>query len=118
MHTRAAHVQEYLHGRMPAALEMLRQMVAINSFTANPGGVNTLARLTAQCFAPLGFTAEFVPSDEPSRGDHLVLTRAGRTKRSIAMVSHLDTVYPAEEEERNDFHWSEEGDRIYGPGTN
>jgi glutamate carboxypeptidase len=32
-------------------------------------------------------------------------------------VSHLDTVFPPEEEIRNDFAWREEGDRIYGPGT-
>jgi glutamate carboxypeptidase len=33
------------------------------------------------------------------------------------MVSHLDTVFPPEEEARNNFHWRAEGDRIYGPGT-
>ena len=33
------------------------------------------------------------------------------------MVSHLDTVFPPEEEARNQFHWQPEGDRIYGPGT-
>jgi hypothetical protein len=33
------------------------------------------------------------------------------------MVSHLDTVFPPEEEARNNFHWSVEGDRIFGPGT-
>src|SRR4029453_2193790 len=36
---------------------------------------------------------------------------------SIGMVSHLDTVFPPEEEARNQFHWQPEGDRIYGPGT-
>ena len=33
------------------------------------------------------------------------------------MVSHLDTVFPPEEEERNNFRWLCEGDRIFGPGT-
>jgi glutamate carboxypeptidase len=33
------------------------------------------------------------------------------------MISHLDTVFPPEEEARNDFRWLVEGDRIYGPGT-
>jgi glutamate carboxypeptidase len=33
------------------------------------------------------------------------------------MVSHLDTVFPLEEEKRNNFRWQVEGDRIYGPGT-
>ena len=98
-------------------MAMLRRMVEINSFTANRDGVNTLGRLTAEWFAPLGFTAEFVPSVNPRYGEHLVLTRAGRGARSIALVSHLDTVFPPEEEARNDFHWRREGDRIYGPGT-
>ena len=102
---------------MPAALELLRQMVGINSFTANREGVNRLGRFTADAFAPLGFTAGFVPSANPEFGDHLVLTRRGRSGKSVALVSHLDTVFPPEEEARNNFHWQVEGDRIFGPGT-
>jgi glutamate carboxypeptidase len=112
-----ASLREYLETQLPAALEMLRQMVGINSYTANRDGVNRLARLTAECFAPLGFTAESVPSTIPEWGDHLVLTRRGRSAKSIALVSHLDTVFPPEEEARNNFRWQPEGDRIFGPGT-
>jgi glutamate carboxypeptidase len=102
---------------MPAALEMLREMVGINSFTGNRDGVNRLSRFTAECFAPLGFTAEFVPSTNKAWGEHLVLTRRGRSGRNIALISHLDTVFPPEEEARNNFRWQVEGDRIFGPGT-
>src|SRR5689334_23708208 len=112
-----APLTEFLNQQMPAALEMLRRMVGINSFTRNREGVNRLGRLTAESFAPLGFAAETAPSINPHYGDHLVLTRRGRTKKSIAMVSHLDTVFPPEEEQRNNFRWQPEGDRIYGPGT-
>src|SRR5437899_2921367 len=66
---------EFLNGHMPDALELLRQMVGINSFTSNRDGVNRLGRSTADCFAPLGFKAKFVPSANPDYGDHLVLTR-------------------------------------------
>jgi len=107
----------FLESQLPAALEWLRQMVEINSFTANRDGVNRLGRFTAQAFAPLGFTEEFVPSTNPGYGDHLVLTRRGASGKSIAFVSHLDTVFPPEEEARNNFRWQPEGDRIYGPGT-
>src|SRR5688572_23562273 len=110
-------LREFLDHQMPATLEMLRQMVGINSFTRNREGVNRLARFTADCFAPLGFTAEFVPSVNPEFGNHLVMTRAGRSKKSVCLISHLDTVFPPEEEERNNFRWSVEGDRIFGPGT-
>src|SRR5690606_24082538 len=82
-----------------------------------PAGVDRLAKFTAEAFAPLGFVSESVPSNNPKFGNHLVLTRKGKTERSIAMVSHLDTVFPPEEEERNDFRWQIEGNRAYGPGT-
>ena len=110
-------LERFLDQQLAPGLEMLRRMVEINSFTANREGVNQLARYTAECFAPLGFTAEHVPSTTAEYGDHLVLTRRGSGARSIAMVSHLDTVFPPEEEQRNNFHWQPEGDRIFGPGT-
>ena len=102
---------------MPEALQMLKQMVGINSYTTNREGVDRLGNFTADCFAPLGFGAEFVPCTNINFGDHVVLTRHGRSGRSIAMISHLDTVFPPEEEARNNFRWQPEGDRIYGPGT-
>ncbi len=107
----------FLNAQMPAALEMLRQMVEINSFTSNREGVNRLGQLTAEFFKPMGFSAEFVPSTNAEWGNHLVMTRPGRTSRSIALVSHLDTVFPPEEELRNNFRWQVQGDRIFGPGT-
>lgn len=106
-----------LEAKLPAAFKLLQQMVGINSFTLNPDGVNTLAQFTAESFASLGFSAEVIPSTNPRFGKHLVLTRRGRGVKSIAMISHLDTVFPPEEEARNHFHWSVEGDRIFGPGT-
>ena len=114
-----AALQSFLAERLPATLDLLRDMVNINSFTANRDGVNHLARYTTDAFAPLGFTAESVPSINPGYGDHLILTRRGRNTsgRSIAMISHLDTVFPPEEEVRNNFRWQREGNLIYGPGT-
>jgi len=113
----SASFTRFLEAQLPTGLDRLRQMVEINSFTGNRDGVNRLGRFTAECFAPLGFEAEFVPSTNPAWGDHLVLTRQGQGAASVAMISHLDTVFPPEEEERNHFRWQPEGDRIYGPGT-
>lgn len=112
-----APLRRYLEERLPFYLDLLRQMVAINSFTTNAPGVNELGRLTAEMFAALDFRAEFVPSANPAYGQHLVLTRAGRTTNTVGLVSHLDTVFPAAEEKANDFHWRNAGERIYGPGT-
>ncbi|MCZ7641090.1 MAG: hypothetical protein M5U12_36570 [Verrucomicrobia bacterium] len=107
----------FLEGRLPEALELLRAMVGINSFTGNRAGVDRLGRLTAEAFGAFGMQAEFVASTHPAWGDHLVMTRPGSSGRSLALVSHLDTVFPPEEEEQNGFRWLREGDRIYGPGT-
>lgn len=111
-------MRAYLEGELPAALDLLQAMVAINSFTANPEGVNTLGMLTSEAFAGLGFTAEYVQSGNPAYGRHLFLRRAGEPDGdTLALISHLDTVYPADEEQAHDFHWREAEHRIYGPGT-
>lgn len=101
-------------------LDLLRRMVEINSFTLNTAGIEALADLTAKAFASLGFRAEKVPARNPAFGPHLVLTREARDAPSaprIGFVSHLDTVFPPDEEKLHDFTWREVGDRIYGPGT-
>jgi glutamate carboxypeptidase len=114
----ADELRTYLEGRLPDYLEMLRQMVAINSFTANADGVNALAQHTAVLFANLGFTAELVQAENPHYGQHLLMKRPGTSGQKVGLVSHLDTVFPPEEEVRNEFFWRPEGERIYGPGTN
>ena len=102
---------------LPEALDWLRRMVEINSFTTNLAGVAALSSLTVDCFKGLGFTAELSPSAHPQHGDHLFLSRGPADQKPIVLVTHLDTVFPAEEELINHFRWLVEGGRIYGPGT-
>ena len=112
-------LQQQLEQLQPEALRWLERMVGINSFTANVEGVNALGRLTAECFAELGFAAEQVPSLDAGQGSHLYLSRPKLGAKRVLLVSHLDTVFPLEEERRNDFRWqvsAAEG-RIYGPGV-
>ena len=114
----AVPVEEYLAQGFEGYLEAFRRMVCINSWTENPAGVNELGEYTAGLFAGLDFSAEYVQSENPSCGRHLVLTKKGTSASSIACVSHLDTVYSPDEEAERDFRWEIEGDRVYGPGTN
>lgn len=94
-------------------------MVAINSFTENAAGVNRLGELTARVFASLGFTAATFPAARPDYGNHLVLRSPSVPGApTVALISHLDTVFTEEEEIRNAFAWRPEGTRIHGPGTN
>jgi glutamate carboxypeptidase len=111
-------LQTYLQDQLPQYLDLLQSWVEINSFTANAAGVNKVADLTASAFREFGFLDERVPSENPKFGQHLVLTRQGTTDQKIGLITHLDTVFPPEEEIANDFHWRVAGDRLYGPGTN
>jgi len=116
----AARLRAHIEGTLDAHLALLQHMVAVNSFSTNAEGVDAVGWLTAEAFAPLGFDAERVPSRTSGFGQHLILRRPGpadRPMRRIALVSHLDTVYAADEERANGFGWRPEGDRIYGPGT-
>lgn len=110
-------IENFLSENMPTYLDYLKRMVDVNSFTENPAGINELGTVTAAIFEKLDFQAEHIPSIRPNYGRHVVMTRAGRTDQKIGFVSHLDTVFPPEEEKRNDFAWRIEGNRIYGPGT-
>jgi glutamate carboxypeptidase len=118
-------LEQFLNYNLPSYLQMLREMVEINSFTANAQGVNQLGELIAGYFSRLGLEAEFVQSVNPAFGRHLFLQSqpvkgsGAHTAKApfIALISHLDTVFPPEEEQLHDFHFRREGERIYGPGT-
>jgi len=82
----AVAIKEYLDREMPRYLEILRDMVGINSYTLNPAGVERLADYTAGAFSGLGFADERVPSAFPAYGKHLVLSRGGASGRKIGLV--------------------------------
>lgn len=118
-----AEIHHELTSTLDNYLDILHQLVEINSFTANRDGVNRVGALTAEIFSHLGFEPSVVPSTNPNFGNHLFLFRGARSNGgknispTVALISHLDTVYAAEEEQKNQFHWRVEGNRIYGPGT-
>ena len=91
--TLATDLQTAAEHHLPAALTWLRRMVDCNSFTANAPGVDAVGRLTAECFADLGFEPEFVPSQHPDHGHHLFLRRPGLVsagQKPVVLVTHLD----------------------------
>lgn len=105
---------------MPEALRWLKRLVDLNSFTSNAQGVNRVVEVTAEMFADLGFAPEAVASEHATYGNHLFLSRRGTDDgKPVVLVTHSDTVFPSDEEARNDFRWLESPDegRIYGPGT-
>lgn len=110
-------LKNFLQKNLSSYLMMLRELVGINSFTHNIAGVEKVAETVKNYFAPLGFTEQRIKSSSPNTAAYQFLTRKGSGTKTIALITHHDTVFTEEEETENDFHWREDGDRIYGPGT-
>ncbi len=106
-----------IENNLESYLDFLKKLVNVNSFTRNPEGIKEVNSITANKFAELGFSAREVDSTVPGFGPHQILEKKGSSEYWIGMISHSDTVYPPEEEKKNNFHWLEEGEKIYGPGT-
>jgi len=106
---------------------ILRRMMELNSFTENAKGVTEVAQLTSDWFraeVDQSLVASMTPSTKEGYGKHLALRSQkpgndGPMVPVIAMVSHLDTVYPPNECWEQS--WTEEHDEagswIVGPGS-
>ncbi len=83
----------YLSGHRTQILGLLTQIVEINSFTRNPGGVNRVGDAVSGFLKELGFAETRFYRQEI--GDHRLFTRPGRGRR-VLFSCHLDTVFPPE----------------------
>jgi glutamate carboxypeptidase len=113
----ASEMHTYLSDKLEYYLAALGNLVSINSFSQNKIGIASVAKETEMLFSRLGFSVESVPSISPILGGHSVCSLGKPDAPRIGIVSHHDTVFSAEEEQVNNFHWRPEGNRLYGPGT-
>ena len=81
---------DFLDDKLPAIEEQLAALVNVNSFTENVDGGREVASLLREVFAISGLTATVHPSAQYA--DHIIFTAGGAP--SIALVGHLDTVFP------------------------
>ena len=101
-------------GRTEPMLEIIRELVLVNSHTPNQAGGNLVARILEREATALGLSVRRVPSE--THADHLVIeTARGRERSSgcTALVGHLDTVFPVGTFEG----FSREGNIARGPGV-
>jgi len=83
----------WLSGQLPAMEAALQGLVEINSFTDNPEGGRQVGERLRQLFALPGLSCETVKSDRYA--DHLLFRSDGaKDKAAVALVGHLDTVFP------------------------
>lgn len=79
---------------MPAAFDLLKNAVNINSGTFNTTGVKQVGELFSKELAALGFTVEWISlPDSVKRAGHLVAYRKGKRGKKLFLIGHLDTVF-------------------------
>jgi glutamate carboxypeptidase len=93
----------------------LAELVRINSFTGNVEGGKEVGQMLAGLFTVDGFSPTCVPSKSGKYADHLVVasTWKSESKSPIALVGHLDTVFPPGTFEG----FRRDGDLARGPGV-
>lgn len=109
MATADRHLTREIEQMAPSQVELLRQLVEIPSPTGDTKGIRAAGDLLASAFLGSGFTTRWAA--EEGGPEHLIAERAG-TGPTVALVTHLDTVY------QEPWPWRREGTRAWGPGIN
>lgn len=98
-----------------AELELLGQVVNIDSGTGDVEGGRKVAGVLIPRLKALGMTIETVPAEEAGLAENTVATMTGRGKSRILMIGHIDTVFEPGTVQRRPFRTDEK--RAYGPGV-
>jgi glutamate carboxypeptidase len=98
-----------------AQLELLAQVVNIDSGTGDLEGGRKVAAVLIPRLQALGMSIESVPAEETGLPENTVATLTGRGKTRILMIGHIDTVFEPGTVQRRPFRTDEK--RAYGPGV-
>ncbi|MDT6961141.1 M20/M25/M40 family metallo-hydrolase [Cupriavidus sp. SZY C1] len=97
----------------PAVVQSLKDMVSIESGSANIAGLTRMADYVTQRLQAAGAKVERLPMTT-SAAPMVKATLTGTGKRRIMLIGHMDTVYPAGILATQPIR--EDGNRLYGPG--
>lgn len=98
-----------------AQLQLLEQVVNVDSGTGDVEGGRKVAGMLIPRLKALGMTVESVPAEEPGLAENTVATLIGRGKTRILMIGHIDTVFEPGTARRRPFRTDDK--RAYGPGV-
>ncbi len=99
----------------PAELQLLEQVVNIDSGTGDVEGGRKVAGVLIPRLKTLGMTIESVPAEEAGLAENTVATLTGHGKSRILMIGHIDTVFEPGTAQRRPFRTDDK--RAYGPGV-
>ena len=98
-----------------AELQLLEQVVNIDSGTGDVEGGRKVAGVLIPRLKALGMTIETVPAEEAGLAENTVATLTGRGKSRILMIGHIDTVFEPGTVQHRPFRTDDK--RAYGPGV-
>lgn len=99
----------------PAQLELLEQVVNIDSGTGDVAGGRKVGSLLVPRLKALGMEVETVAAEAPELPENIVATLKGTGRGRILMIGHIDTVFGPGTVASRPFRI--EGDRATGPGV-
>ncbi|MGO2140277.1 MAG: M20 family metallopeptidase [Leucobacter sp.] len=100
----------------PAYERDLSEIVAIDSGSYDPAGVNRVADWVSARLASDGFAVERVASPDGETGDAIIGRRRGTGTKRIALFAHMDTVFEIGDAASRPFRVDEHG-HGRGPGV-
>jgi glutamate carboxypeptidase len=106
-------VLDHLKKSLPSRLQLLDEMVSMESPSFDKPLVDRFVRFLGEHFAQLGGMVELVPAKQ--FGDHLRVRFEGRSRDRILLLGHTDTVFPKDEILRRPF--TIRSNRAFGPGV-
>jgi glutamate carboxypeptidase len=87
-------VLETIHSDLPQNLQLLQEIVDINSGTLNQKGVRAVGDVLRNEFDKIKFKTEWIGMpDSVKRAGHLVAYINGKKGKKLFLIGHLDTVF-------------------------
>lgn len=79
--------------RTPAAIELLKQVVNINSGTMNFEGIRNVGSIFMSQLNAIGFETRWAAGESFNRAGHLIAVHKGKKGPRFLLIGHLDTVF-------------------------
>jgi len=114
----AERLRGFASARQPAFLETLAELVAIDSGTDSPDGVNRMADQWGALLAGEGWQVTREPTEPVAGrrfGDVVIARRRGTGAATVLLLGHLDTVFPDGTAQARPMRITD--GRVYGPGV-
>lgn len=110
---RVNNLKDLLNAKKQEMLQLLEQLVNIDSGSYTKSGIDTISTLLKAKFERLDFIVEV--KEEKEYGNHLVIQHRDAINPEIIIIGHMDTVFPEGTAKVRPF--TIEGNRAYGPGV-